>query len=70
MADERFELCPGKPSSVRGFTLEGIVEFECRNNAAAQQLLSVLNTCVTDLFLNKHLALAFDAPPIEDWLPV
>jgi len=42
MASDRFELVPGKPSSVRGFTLEGIVEFECRDNADAQQLLGVL----------------------------
>ena len=70
MASDRFELVPGKPSSVRGFTLEGIVEFECRDNADAQQLLGVLNTYVTDLFLNEHLALAFDVPPIEEWLPV
>src|SRR5262245_17374848 len=68
MASDRFELCPGKPYSVRGFTLEGIVELECRDNEAAQRLLGVLNTYVTDLFLDKHLA--FDVPPVQEWLPV
>jgi hypothetical protein len=68
MASDRFELSPGKPNSVRGLTLVGVVEFECRDDEAAQRLLGVLNRYVTDVFLDEYLA--FDVPPIEDWLPV
>ena len=68
MVSDRFEVVPGKPSSVRGSTLVGIVEFECRDNEAAQRLVGALNRYVTDMFLDKYLA--FDVPPIEDWLPV
>ncbi len=68
MASGRFELVPGKPNSVRGSTLVGIVELECRDDEAAQRVLGILNRYVTDLFLDKYLA--FDVPPIEEWLPV
>ena len=68
MAGDRFELCPDKPSSVRAFKFEGVVESECHDDEAAQRLLECLNRHVTDLSLGKHLP--FDVPPIGEWLPV
>jgi hypothetical protein len=68
MTNDRFELVSDKPSSVRGSTLEGIVELECRDHEAAQRLVGILNRYVTDMLLDKYLA--FDVPPFEEWLPV
>ena len=54
MAEDRFELSPGKPNWVRGFTLKGLVEFECRDDRTAEKLLDLLNECVADIVVSRY----------------
>jgi hypothetical protein len=65
MAEDRFELSPDKPHWVRGFTLKGLVEFECCDDQTAEELLDFLNRTVADIVVSRYrseLAL--------EWLPV
>ena len=65
MATKRFELCQGKPNWVRGFTLKGLVEFECRDDQTAEKLLDFLNECVGDLVIARYRS-----EFALEWLPV
>ena len=64
MATKRFELCQGKPNWVRGFTLKGLVEFECRDQTA-ERLLEFLNECVADFVVSRYRS-----ESALEWLPV
>jgi hypothetical protein len=65
MATKRFELCQGKPNRVRGFTLKGIVEFECRDDQTAEKLLDLLNESVADFVIARYRS-----EFALEWLPV
>jgi hypothetical protein len=65
MAEDRFELSPDKPHWVRGFTLKGLVEFECRDNQTAEELLDFLNRTVADLVVSRYRS-----ESALEWLPV
>ena len=65
MATKRFELCQGKPHWIRGFALNGLVEFECRDDQTAEKLLDFLNECVAVFVISRYRS-----ESALEWLPV
>ncbi len=70
MANDRFELSPGKPNWVRVFTLEGTIELESTDNQTALLLVEVLNAFVSDIVVDRHQSRSVDIAPTMDWLYV
>jgi len=65
MSTDRFELCPGKPNWIRGFTLKGLVEFECPDGQVAETLRDLLNVCVLNIVVSRYRS-----ESALEWLPV
>ena len=63
MAKDRFELNPGKPNSVRAFTLEGTLELETPDKKTARALLDVLNSFVTGIVIERQQSPSRDIKP-------
>jgi len=70
MANDRFELSPGKSNWVRVFTLEGTIEFESPDSQTAEVLLNLLNVFVSDIVIDRHQSPSAETAPRMDWLYV
>jgi hypothetical protein len=66
MAKDLFELSPGKPNSVRAFTLEGTVELETPDNKSARALLDVLNSFVSGIVIERQENPSRDTKPVPE----
>jgi hypothetical protein len=50
-----FEITSDAPRVVRGFTANGLVTFECKDNESAKELCDTLNERVQVLWIGKRV---------------